>query len=84
MLAGKELEGKIGNVGDYSVDLDMKGTVTADAKAEKAVGQFLTVKGSLTVQADVVGMILAKYKTSTNPLIKGMAEKLSLLTGRSL
>lgn len=36
MLEGKELEGKIGDSGEYSVDVDAKGVVVVLIKAEKA------------------------------------------------
>lgn len=34
MLEGKELEGKIGSVGEYSVDVDNKGVVTVSVGAK--------------------------------------------------
>lgn len=38
MLEGKEVEGKIGEVGSYSVDVDSKGMLLAEAKVETAWG----------------------------------------------
>lgn len=37
MLEGKELEGNIGKVGSYSVDVDMKGNVSIVAGAKEDV-----------------------------------------------
>jgi hypothetical protein len=38
MLEGKELEGKIGDVGSYSLDVDMTGNVTVAVSVAKDFG----------------------------------------------
>lgn len=64
-LEGKEIEGKIGDMGDYSLDVDDKGNLTIEAGINKDFG-LATVGSSLSVKTNVLKIAeeIAK-KTST-------------------
>lgn len=54
MLEGKEVEGKIGDGGDYSIDVDAKGFITAEAGYEKKIIDGVEVSTKNHVRIDIV------------------------------
>lgn len=61
MLDGKEVEGKLGDKGSYSVDVDDKGMV----RVELAAGDGAT-KGGAFIETDVVVLLEAAAKHTSN------------------
>lgn len=60
MLEGKELEGKIGSVGEYSVDVDDKGVVTVSVGAKIDLLdelQKLAAKSNTTLDDKIVAYL---------------------------
>lgn len=65
MLEGKELEGKIGDVGSYSIDVDSKGLIKVSAQVEHDFG-YAKVSSVNAIETNVfqIAEEIAK-KTST-------------------
>ena len=85
-LEGVELEGKIGQVGDYSVDAKEDGTVESKAQVayEKQLLPFLKVKGSagVSIDLDIVAGVTALAEKSGNGILKAGAAALAKAMGR--
>lgn len=62
-LDGKELEGKIGDVGGYSVDVDDKGKIKIDASVSKDLGHS-KVSNTLSIETDIFKLAEAIAKKS--------------------
>lgn len=81
-----ELEGKIGEYGDYSVDLRPSGDVVSvlNLGIQKAFFGFLTVEGAgkVSVTADLLGGLLALAEKSNKSWLVGIAQKLRSVSGR--
>ncbi len=52
MLEGKEVEGKIGEVGNYGIDVDVKGNVKVDVIAAKDLGHT-KVSNVLAIETNI-------------------------------
>lgn len=83
MLEGKELEGKLGDVGNYSVDVDVHGKVAValDIGIDKEVapGVKAHVKAEAGVELDVADLLLAQAAKSDNKVLKFLAEQAAKL-----
>ncbi len=87
MLEGKEVEGKIGDIGSYYGDItpDIKLDAGAELAFEKdmlaALPGGLKVKASLNfqVEGDPVAIALMEIGKSSNPIMKFLGEQLSKL-----
>lgn len=79
MLEGNELEGKIGDVGSYTLDVDSQGKVKFAAMIEKDFG-YAKVSSQNAVESDIfkIAEEIAK-KTSTQWDDKAIAGLKSLL-----
>lgn len=78
MLEGKELEGKIGDVGSYSFDVDDKGQMAVDLEVHKDLG-FASVKAVVEVKTDIFAVarhITEKTKTTWDDTAEAALEKL--------
>lgn len=65
MLEGKELEGKIGDVGGYSVDVNEKGEIKISLDASKDLG-YLKASSSNSIETNIFKLaeeIAKKTKT---------------------
>ena len=87
MFEGKEAEGKIGEIGSYSVDVtpDIKVDAAVDVGFEKdliaSIPGGLTVKLKLSaeIDADPVAIALMELAKSTNPVMKFLGDQLAKL-----
>jgi L-alanine-DL-glutamate epimerase-like enolase superfamily enzyme len=84
MLEGKEVEGKIGEVGQYSVDVMPDANVNADASVayEQMFGKFLKVKavGGLQVELDTIGGL--KELVKGNEFLVKAIDSIALMVGK--
>jgi len=79
-LEGKELEGPIGDVGSYSVDIDDKGKVTVEVKIEKAVGVG-KVAATVLVETDLFKLAAAAAAKTATPWDDEAVKALEKLLG---
>lgn len=63
MLDGKEVEGKIGNVGEYSLDVDTKGIIKIEAGVKKEI-EGAVVSNKLEIEVSLF-TILEKVVAKT-------------------
>lgn len=66
MLEGNELEGKIGDVGSYALDVDDKGSVKFTATVSKDFG-YATVESSNSLSSNIFSIAeeIAKKTSAT-------------------
>lgn len=82
MFEGKELEGKIADVGTYSVDLMDDGTAIAEAGAEKSLGSILKIKAGLSIQLDAIQGLRQLAAKSNKVFLIASVEALAKSLGR--
>ncbi len=81
MLEGKELEGKIGQDGSYSVDVSEKGVVLAtvafnvDKEVTPGLKVALTVSGNMEMKAAT--LVAAQAAKSNNKILQFIAKQLA-------
>jgi hypothetical protein len=66
MLEGKEFEGKLGDVGNYNIDVDEKGVIKIVAVVSKDLGHS-KLSNSLSIETNIfeIASVIAK-KTATD------------------
>lgn len=80
MLDGKELEGKVGDVGNYSVDVDAQGGVKIDVSVSKEFDGHTKVSNTLAIETNIFKLAEAiAKKTETELDDKAIAGLKSIL-----
>ena len=83
MLEGKELEGKIGEVGNYYIDVDARGRAKmhVDASLDKELIPGVTAKLSLNgdVEVRTATLVAAQAAKSDNKILKYIAKALAAI-----
>lgn len=83
MLEGKEVEGKIGEIGSYSVDVQADADILADVSLsiDKELTPGVKVKLTLTggAEIDAVALLAAQAAKSDNAILKFLAEQAAKL-----
>jgi len=83
-LEGKEVSGKIGDMGEYGIDLADTGELNAEASVKKHyLSDMIKLTGSLKIETNVVGLIALQAEKSENKMVKMIAAKLVALTSKS-
>jgi hypothetical protein len=75
MLEGNEVEGKIGDMGEYAVDADTKGGLTISAAVKKDWNGHTRLQNTLLVKTNIIALAkeVAKKTTGTELDDKGVA-----------
>lgn len=76
MFEGKELEGKIGDNGKYSVDVKPDITVEGEAEASYKLSDYFSIAGSVKLTADPLKALADLVKDSKSEFVKGAVDTL--------
>lgn len=80
MLEGKELEGKIGDVGSYSVDATAEGKVIISIEAKKEV-EGVVLKSANSVEVGLLFLLEKYVKSTSQTWDDALVDQLSALLG---